>query len=345
MARQRMLKPEFFTDEDLSAQSLAARLLFAGLWTMADRRGRLKDQPPVIHGALFPFDPALDVDQILDDLERGGFVVRYAVEGRKYLQIVNFERHQHPHPKEPESAIPEPCTGNGSAVESNGSAAEKAVPSPSESESFPSESESESGQPGGPPAGPRVVRLAMTPERQALKDAREALRRELIAVTMLRGAGDGQRELARASKTPGGQVIVNPAGCSSLPWLQTTIERLTARRMELEERQAEDLPPPVPTAPEVNPEAAALFEAVRTRLSGVLDSRAWATWIRPLYGLGFRLGDDALVIAAPSRQFVEWVGRNYSDAIAGGLRDLGRESRFELRVVAEPATLHAGSIR
>ncbi len=183
----------------------------------------------------------------------------------------------------------------------------------------------------------------MTPERQALKDAREAVRRELLAVTMLRGASDGQRELARASKTPGGQVIVNPESCGSLPWLRTTYERLVARRMELEERQVEDSPPPAPPAPEVDPEAEALFEAVRTRLSGVLDSRAFATWIRPLSGLAF--SDGALVVAAPNRQFVEWVGHNYSAPIARALQDLGREARFELRVVAEPVALHAGSIR
>lgn len=85
---------------------------------------------------------------------------------------------------------------------------------------------------------PRIVMPPMTPERQALKDARDAIRRELLRVVEL-GKGDGQRELRRASLTNRGNAIINPESCSSLPWLQTTLERLTARRLELEEQRSE----------------------------------------------------------------------------------------------------------
>jgi hypothetical protein len=138
-----MLKPEFFSDESLAHVSHAARLLFAGLWTLADRKGRLRDQAPVIHGALFPYEPNLEVQKLLDELTCGGFILRYEVDGKRYLQVRNFERHQRPHPKEPASLIPEPCKGNGSAVECTrlSTSESESVPSvPSESES---ESESE----------------------------------------------------------------------------------------------------------------------------------------------------------------------------------------------------------
>lgn len=107
MARARLIKPGFFTDEAVASCTPLARILFAGLWTMADKRGRLKDQPQVIGGALLPFDAA-DVPGLISDLCRARLVIRYEADGRKLLQIRNFEKHQHPHPKEPESEFPEP---------------------------------------------------------------------------------------------------------------------------------------------------------------------------------------------------------------------------------------------
>ena len=108
MARQRIIRPEFFTDERLAACQPHARLLFAGLWGLADKRGRLRDQPPVIHGAVFPFEPDLDIDSLLDDLQYAGSILRYTVDGKNFIQVKNFERYQNPHPKEAESVIPAP---------------------------------------------------------------------------------------------------------------------------------------------------------------------------------------------------------------------------------------------
>ncbi len=108
MARQRIIKPGFFTDERLAACTPHARLLFAGLWGLADRRGRLRDQPPVIHGSVFPYEPGLDVDTLLGEIEQAGSIQRYEVDGRKYIFIINFEREQKPHPREADSVLPEP---------------------------------------------------------------------------------------------------------------------------------------------------------------------------------------------------------------------------------------------
>lgn len=108
MARQRIIRPEFFGDERLAACSAHTRLLFAGLWGLADKRGRLRDQPPVIHGAVFPFEPDLNVDEMLDRLEEAGSILRYVVDGKKFIQVKNFERYQNPHPKEVESSFPAP---------------------------------------------------------------------------------------------------------------------------------------------------------------------------------------------------------------------------------------------
>ena len=52
MARARNIKPGFFKNEDLAECSPWARLCFAGLWTLADREGRLEDRANVIQDEL-----------------------------------------------------------------------------------------------------------------------------------------------------------------------------------------------------------------------------------------------------------------------------------------------------
>ncbi|TXH46901.1 MAG: hypothetical protein E6Q97_28450 [Desulfurellales bacterium] len=114
MARARNIKPSFFANEFLAARSPAARLLFIGLWTLADREGRLEDRPSRIKGALFPYEDA-DVNAMLDDLasvtdpfQDSPFIIRYQVAGKRYIQICKFTQHQAPHIKEVASTIP-PC--------------------------------------------------------------------------------------------------------------------------------------------------------------------------------------------------------------------------------------------
>lgn len=107
MARARNIKPGFFKNADLVELTMEARLLFIGLWTMADRAGRLEDRPKQIKIEVFPAD-AVDIDACLDDLQRMGFVKRYEVAGRRLLQVVNFKKHQSPHKDEKPSELPEP---------------------------------------------------------------------------------------------------------------------------------------------------------------------------------------------------------------------------------------------
>lgn len=105
MARIRSIKPDFFMHDGLAELSLAHRLLFIGLWTQADREGRLEDRPARIKAAVLPYDQ-VDVDQMLDDLARHGFVVRYEVDGVGLIQVTKFSEHQLPHHKEPPSVLP-----------------------------------------------------------------------------------------------------------------------------------------------------------------------------------------------------------------------------------------------
>ena len=114
MARIRYLKPEFFTDEDLAELPLEARLLFAGLWCHADRAGRLEDRPKFLKAMIFPYDQKIDIDKFLELLntvrsDGQRFINRYKTDdGRCFISIPSWSRHQSPHHTERASVIPEP---------------------------------------------------------------------------------------------------------------------------------------------------------------------------------------------------------------------------------------------
>lgn len=110
MARIRSIKPDFFLNDDLADLPPLTRLFLIGLWTQADREGRLQDRPKRLKPQLVPYDDC-DVDAMLSDLERLGFIVRYQVEGQALIQVVNFLKHQAPHYKEVPSVLPEPTSG------------------------------------------------------------------------------------------------------------------------------------------------------------------------------------------------------------------------------------------
>lgn len=115
--RARNIKPGFFASDLLGECSVEARLLFIGLWLVADREGRLEDRPLRIKGQVFPFDN-IDTAPLLDQLVERDFVVRYQVDGVKYLWIPKFRTNQSPHKNEKESIIP-PYSGNYPTKSSN----------------------------------------------------------------------------------------------------------------------------------------------------------------------------------------------------------------------------------
>lgn len=111
MARARNIKPGFFTNEVLAALPPLTRLLFIGLWTEADREGRLEDRPRRLHLRLFPEDE-FDINMSIQQLADAGFIHRYNVDGVGYIQITNWHKHQRPHFKEAASVIPVSPIGN-----------------------------------------------------------------------------------------------------------------------------------------------------------------------------------------------------------------------------------------
>jgi hypothetical protein len=128
--RARNIKPSFFKNDLLAECHPLARILFVGLWCLADREGKLEDRPRRIKVEILPYDDctilapdrhrASTVQEpekhnestglafLLDQLENKGFILRYSVNGAKYIKVINFLKHQHPHCKETKSVIPEP---------------------------------------------------------------------------------------------------------------------------------------------------------------------------------------------------------------------------------------------
>ena len=98
MARARNIKPGFFDNETLGELPALTRLLFIGLWCLADREGRLQDRPKRIKKELLGYDDITvnDVDTMLQQLYNSGFIQRYEIDGERYIQVVNFLKHQNP---------------------------------------------------------------------------------------------------------------------------------------------------------------------------------------------------------------------------------------------------------
>ena len=122
MARIRTIKPEYFKNEQIAELPAMTRLLFIGLWTQADRAGRLEDRPKRIKAEIFPYDN-IDIEKALNDLQSKGFIFRYKgnvnisdrvlppeqpITELNCIQIVNFNKHQRiDRLNENESQLPE----------------------------------------------------------------------------------------------------------------------------------------------------------------------------------------------------------------------------------------------
>jgi hypothetical protein len=115
MSRARNIKPGFFTNGDLLECDPLARLLFAGLWCEADRRGILEDRPKTIKVKILPGD-SCDIEALLGQLAERGFIGRYEANGVRCIVIPSFDKHQNPHVKEQENGLPLPVEHQTSTV-------------------------------------------------------------------------------------------------------------------------------------------------------------------------------------------------------------------------------------
>lgn len=112
MPRQRMVKPDFFESGSLAQCTIEARLVFIGLWVMADDKGHMKFEEKKLMKQLFPYDD-LDPRRLmvwLAELEDVGCIKTYETHGDLCICVPNFRVYQTV--KNPsKSTVPEPPEG------------------------------------------------------------------------------------------------------------------------------------------------------------------------------------------------------------------------------------------
>ena len=109
--RARLIKPGIVNNEELCELGPYAYILFTGLWMMADREGRFEWRPKRIKAVLMPLWPEVtwqDVEKLLENLCKTGFIHRYEMAGKAFGVIVSWRKHQSIHPKEAKSELPPP---------------------------------------------------------------------------------------------------------------------------------------------------------------------------------------------------------------------------------------------
>lgn len=96
MEQMRNIKNLIFDNDAMGELPPLTRLLFAGLWTMVDDKGRMEDNPRKIKKVIMGFDDvsAGQVDEMLQSLHDRRFIVRYSVNGSNYIQVNNFSKYR-----------------------------------------------------------------------------------------------------------------------------------------------------------------------------------------------------------------------------------------------------------
>lgn len=97
MAR-RMIDSRIRSSETFAGFTLRQRDLWHGLLVVVDDQGRMPANPAFVRAQVWPFDDfsLAEVETDLAYLEAAGNIFRYQVDGRAYLQIVNWWKYQAP---------------------------------------------------------------------------------------------------------------------------------------------------------------------------------------------------------------------------------------------------------
>ena len=96
MARIRTIKPEFWTDEDISSISEPARLLAIGILNQCDDEGYFKANPMLLKAAVFPLcEPSVSIHVMLSELSEIGYIlISEGTDGKQYGKVRTFKSHQ-----------------------------------------------------------------------------------------------------------------------------------------------------------------------------------------------------------------------------------------------------------
>ncbi len=97
MANRRIILSDIWADEFFGPLSFFEQVLWVGLFSRcADDQGRMIDNPTIIRANIMPYKdtPIADIEAALEMFANEGKLLRYEVDGKRYIQIVNWWDHQ-----------------------------------------------------------------------------------------------------------------------------------------------------------------------------------------------------------------------------------------------------------
>lgn len=97
MPRIRTIKPSFWKDQKLGRLRRDVRLMFIGLWNLADDEGVVCADSFIIKSELFPFNEDLRMKTIQDWIEqliKALMIIPFTFNGKSYYVIRTFKTHQ-----------------------------------------------------------------------------------------------------------------------------------------------------------------------------------------------------------------------------------------------------------
>ena len=123
MPRIRSVHPDICDDETLAEVTAYAERTFIRLWTHLDDKGRGVDNAKLWKGKLYPLHDDVTWDRVerdLAELTACGLLIRYEVDGKRYLCAkpstwTKYQKPQHPTP----SKLPEPPASSRSPHEAS----------------------------------------------------------------------------------------------------------------------------------------------------------------------------------------------------------------------------------
>ncbi|HAU1183359.1 TPA: hypothetical protein JBI17_11530 [Legionella pneumophila] len=126
MPRNRMIKCEYWTSEQVLSCSPLARLLFIGFWNFADDNGVHPGSYIRLKAEVFPSDnfSIAEIKSLVEELISNNLLIEYEVDGKNYWLVTGWKKHQkidkptyrHPLPLSSKSDLVQGAIGENSAI-------------------------------------------------------------------------------------------------------------------------------------------------------------------------------------------------------------------------------------
>lgn len=126
MARKRMIDPGIWSSEDFSKLTSFSKLVFIGLFSLADDEGRGKANPSYLKSMLFPYEEGIrsaDIKKTLQEIASTMSVIFYTHDEKEYYALKSWGRFQTINRPSP-SDIPDPASDS---VSTHGGLSEDSV--------------------------------------------------------------------------------------------------------------------------------------------------------------------------------------------------------------------------